>query len=63
MMFLKLILNDCKIIYISHSIESKFEKKYSNFLIFRLTKYLENLVLNFSEISTSVSIYEKKKNF
>ena len=63
MMFLKLILNDCKIIYISHSIESEVRKKYSNFLIFRLTKYLENLVLNFSEISTSVSIYEKKKIF
>ncbi len=60
---LRIILKNCKIIYISHSIESEIRKKYSNFFIYFLTKYLENLVFKFSEISTSVSNYEKKKIF
>ena len=59
--FLKLILPDCKIIYISHSIESEIRKKYSNKFIYFLTKFLENLVLSFSDFSTTVSMKEKNK--
>ena len=58
--FLKLMLHDCKIIYISHSIESEIRKKYSNKFIYFLTKFLENLVFKISNYSTSVSIKEKK---
>ena len=61
--FLKLILHDCKIIYISHSIESEIRKKYSNKFIYFLTKFLENLVFKISNYSTSVSIKEKNKIF
>tara|TARA_A100000164_G_C21908191_1_gene774211 strand:+ start:120 stop:1220 length:1101 start_codon:yes stop_codon:yes gene_type:complete len=60
---LKLIIKNCKIIYVSHSIESEIRRKYSNFLIYLLTKKLEHLVFRFSEISTSVSNYEKRKIF
>ena len=61
--FLKLILRDCKIIYISHSVESEIRKKYSNKFIYFLTKLLENLVLTFSDFSTTVSMKEKNKIF
>ena len=59
--FLKLIIPDCKIIYISHSVESEIRKKFSNKFIYKLTKFLENLVLKFSNYSTTVSIKEKNK--
>tara|TARA_Y100001935_G_C17280784_1_gene497344 strand:- start:622 stop:1722 length:1101 start_codon:yes stop_codon:yes gene_type:complete len=59
--FLKLLLPDCKIIYISHSIESDIRKKYSNKFIYFLTKFLEKLVFKFSNYSTSVSIKEKNR--
>ena len=58
---LKIILSDCKIIYISHSVESEIRKKYSNKFIFFLTKLLEKLVFRFSNYSTTVSIKEKNK--
>jgi len=58
---LKLLLVNSKIVYISHSIESEIRKKYSNKLIYLLTKYLEGLTLKFVDIATSVSKYEKKK--
>lgn len=58
---LKLIFRDCKIIYISHSIESEIRKKYSNKLIYILTIILENFVLRLANISTSVSLKEKIK--
>ena len=57
----KILLPESKIIYISHSIESEIRKKYSNFIIFFLTKYLEKLVFKYSDISTSVSKIEKIK--
>ena len=57
----KILLPDSKIIYISHSIESEIRKKYSNLLIFFLTKYLEKLVFKYSDIATSVSKIEKIK--
>ena len=60
---LKIILQNCKIIYISHSVESEIRKKYSNKLIYFVTKFLENLVFKFSNYSTSVSIKEKNKIF
>ena len=60
---LKIILQNCKIIYISHSVESEIRKKYSNKLIYFVTKFLENLVFKFSDYSTSVSIKEKNKIF
>ena len=57
----KILLPESKIIYISHSIESEIRKKYSNLLIFFLTKYLEKLVFKYSDIATSVSKIEKIK--
>ncbi|MDA7596877.1 glycosyltransferase family 4 protein [Candidatus Pelagibacter sp.] len=59
--FFKFFSSKIKIIYISHSIESEIRKKYSNKLIFLLTKVLENLVFKISDISTSVSEKESKK--
>ena len=59
--FIKKIFPDCKTIYISHSIESEIRKKYSNYFIYNITKILENLVFKISDLSTSVSHYEKKK--
>lgn len=61
--FLKFMLINCKVIYISHSIESEIRKKYSNKIIYFLTIFLENLVLKISNYSTTVSIKEKKKIF
>ena len=61
MISIKLLLTDCKIIYISHSIESQVRKEYSNKLIFILTIFLENLVFRLANISTSVSLKEKNK--
>ena len=58
---LKLTLNSCKIIYISHSIESEIRNKFSNKGIFFLTKFLENLVFKFADFSTAVSFKEKNK--
>ena len=50
-----------KILYLSHSVESEIRKKYSNILIFKLTKFLEKLVFKYADISTTVSTIEKKK--
>ncbi len=58
---LRIILKNCKIIYISHSVESEIRKKYSNKYIYFLTKFLENLVFKFSNYSTTVSIKERNK--
>ena len=58
---LKIIIKNCKIIYISHSIESEIRNKYSNKLIYLITKFLENLVFKISDYSTSVSNKEKNK--
>ena len=57
----KIIFSDCKIIYISHSIESEIRKKYSNKFIYYLTFLLEYLVFKISDLTTSVSLKEKKK--
>jgi len=59
--FFKIFKTNVKIIYISHSIESEIRKKYSNIFIYFLTKFLEKLVLRYSDISTSVSLSEKRK--
>ena len=59
--FLKMILPDCKIIYISHSVESEIRKKYSNQFIYFLTKFLENLVFKFSNYSTLFQLKKKIK--
>ena len=57
-----MILPDCKIIYISYSVESEIRKKYSNQFIYFLTKFLENLVFKLSKnYSTAVSVKEKNK--
>ena len=53
--FLKLLVPNCKIIYISHSIESEVRKEYSTTLIYLITKFLEKIVFNLADISTSVS--------
>ena len=57
----KILLPNSKIVYISHSVESEIRKKYSNILIYYLTKFLERLVFKYSFISTSVSNLEKDK--
>ena len=57
----KLLLPNSRIVYISHSIESEIRKKYSNIIIFYLTKFLEKLVFQYASISTSVSKIEKNK--
>ena len=59
--FFKIFQPKVKIIYISHSIESEIRKKFSNILIYLLTKYLEKLVLRYSDLSTSVSLKERRK--
>ena len=59
--FFKIFGSNTKIIYISHSVESEIRKKYSNKFIFLLTKLFEKLVFRFSDISTSVSVREKRK--
>ena len=58
---LKFLLPKSTIIYISHSIESEIRKKYSNLIIFQITKFLEKLVFKYSDISTSVSNIEKRE--
>ena len=57
----KILLPNSKIIYISHSIESEIRKKYSNKLIYWLTKFLEKFVFKYSYLSTSVSKLEQNK--
>ena len=57
----KILLPNSKIIYISHSIESEIRKKYSNKLIYYLTKFLERFVFKYSHLSTSVSKLEQNK--
>tara|TARA_B100001057_G_scaffold437613_1_gene469544 strand:- start:7824 stop:8888 length:1065 start_codon:yes stop_codon:yes gene_type:complete len=58
---LKIIISNCKIIYISHSVESEIRNKYSNKLVFLITKILENWVFRISDYSTTVSNKEKNK--
>jgi|TARA_B110000027_G_C16116041_1_gene300141 glycosyltransferase involved in cell wall biosynthesis len=57
----KFLLPNSKILYFSHSVESEIRKKYSNILIFNLTKFLEKLVFKYSYISTTVSKIEQNK--
>ena len=59
--FFKFFFSNVKIIYISHSIESEIREKYSNKVIYLLTKLLEKLVFQFSDLSTSVSKKERDK--
>ena len=59
--FLKIFIPKIKIIYISHGIESEIRKKYSNLLIFLLTKIIEKFVFHFADIATSVSNKDRKK--
>ena len=61
LIFTKLFIKNCKILYISHSIESEIRKKYSNIFLYYLTSILEKQVFKLSNISTSVSNKEKFK--
>ena len=61
LIFSKLLIKNCKIIYLSHSIESEIRKKYSNKFIYFLTYLLEKQVFKLSDFSTSVSNKEKIK--
>ena len=56
----KIFNSKVKVIYISHSVEAEIRKKYSNFIIYFLTRYLEGLVFKYSDIATSVSLREKR---
>ena len=60
-LFLKIFFKNIKIIYISHGIESEIRKKYSNILIYKFTKLLENLVFKHADLATSVSERDKKR--
>ncbi len=62
-LFLKLLVPDCKTIYISHSIESEIRNENSIKPIYYLTKFLEKLVFKYSDYSTSVSNKERNKIF
>lgn len=59
----KIFLRNTKIIYKSHSIEYEIRKNNNNFLISKITKFLERKVLLISDLSTSVSTLEQKKFF
>ena len=59
--FIRILVNNLKIIYISHSIESEVRKKFSNIFIYLITRYLEKLVFKNSDIVTSVSNVERYK--
>lgn len=59
--FLKVFLSKCLIVYHSHSIEYEIRKENSNFVIAYLTKYLEKLVYKICDIGTSVSQIEKRR--
>ena len=61
LIFFKTFNSQVKVVYISHSIEAEIRKKYSNKIIYFLTRYLERLVFKYSDISTSVSLREKRK--
>ena len=58
---LRFLLPNSKIVYISHSVESEIRKKYSNILIFNLTKFLEKLVFKYAHISTTVSKIDQNR--
>ena len=57
----KKIIKNLFIIYRSHSVEFEIRKGNSNFIIYLLTKYMENYVLKNVNISTSVSKIEYNK--
>ena len=61
LIFFKLLVKNCKILYLSHSIESEIRKKYSNKFIYHFTSLLEKQVFKLSNYSTSVSNKEKIK--
>ena len=48
--YFKIFNSKVKVIYISHSVEAEIRKKYSNFIIYFLTRYLEGLVFKYSDI-------------
>lgn len=58
---IKFLLPKTKIIYHSHSIEYEIRKKFSNFLIAKITFILEKIVLSLSDLKTSVSLFEQNK--
>jgi glycosyltransferase involved in cell wall biosynthesis len=57
----KILIPKAFIIYHSHSIEYEIRKKNSNYLIYFLTKLMENYIFNNACLATSVSIKEKNK--
>ncbi len=57
----KILLPKTKIIYISHNVESEIRKEFSNKLIYLLTRVLEKIVFNYSNLSTVVSKQDKNK--
>ncbi len=59
--FFKFFQKDTFIVYRSHSVEYEIRKANSNILISQLTKIFENYVVNYSNVSTSVSLKEKFK--
>ena len=58
----KLFLNKVFIIYHAHNIEYEIRRKKNNFLIAFFSKIFEKFVYAKSDIATSVSRHDKKKN-
>ena len=61
LLLIKIFIKNTRIVYKSHSIEYEIRKKNNNFIIYNLSKYFEKKVFELSDLSTSVSINEKKK--
>jgi hypothetical protein len=58
---LKMLLPKTKLYYFSHSIEFEVRKKFSNFIIYKITFFLEKILFNICDTITSVSVKEKNK--
>jgi len=60
-LFFKVFKSDYLVVYRSHSIEYEIRKKNSTSIISFLTFFFEKLILQLSDIATSVSPYEQRK--
>ncbi len=61
LVLVKIWFKKVRIIYRGHSIEYEIRKRNSNFIISKLSFIFEKFVYKNSDISTSVSLFEKKK--
>lgn len=59
--FIKILLPRTQTLYLSHNVEAEIRKNNSNKFIYLLTKFLEKIVFNLSDISTVVSKNDRDK--